>query len=149
MPPRSRTPTRSSMLAWHSCPRQCPGWKWRSKDPTSPTRTIWSTTRTRPSSAFNCTCPASHDRYPPSRAIASEVGMRYRSIGNGMAEISAISLGSWNTFSRLTVDQCAALLRLAVDAGINLFDIGYYWDKPDTERIFAEAIRVAGLQRQQ
>lgn len=75
--------------------------------------------------------------------------MRYRSIGEGMAEISAISLGSWNTFSRLTVSQCADLLRQASDAGINLFDIGYYWDKPDTERLFAEAIQAAGLKREQ
>jgi aryl-alcohol dehydrogenase-like predicted oxidoreductase len=75
--------------------------------------------------------------------------MFYRQIGTGMAEISAISLGSWNTFSRLTPTECAALLRQAVDAGINLFDIGYYWDKPDTERLFAEALHLAGLRREQ
>ena len=73
--------------------------------------------------------------------------MLYRSIGTEMAEISAISLGSWNTFSRLSVDDCAKLLRRAVDAGINLFDIGYYWDKPDTEAMFAQSIRRAGLNR--
>jgi L-glyceraldehyde 3-phosphate reductase len=73
--------------------------------------------------------------------------MLYRSIGEEMAEISAISLGSWNTFSRLDRLECAALLRAAIDAGINLFDIGYYWDKPDTEAAFAEAIRLAGIRR--
>lgn len=73
--------------------------------------------------------------------------MLYRAISEEMAEISAISLGSWNTFSRLTVRQCADLLRQASDAGVNLFDIGYYWDKPDTERMFAESIRAAGLKR--
>lgn len=66
-----------------------------------------------------------------------------------MAEVSAVSLGSWNTFSRLTASQCATLLRQAVDGGINLFDVGYYWDKPDTERTFAEAVRLAGLRREE
>jgi aryl-alcohol dehydrogenase-like predicted oxidoreductase len=73
--------------------------------------------------------------------------MLYRSIGDGMADVSAISLGSWNTFSRLSTADCAALLRAAIDAGINLFDIGYYWDKPDTEAAFAESIRLAGIRR--
>ncbi len=73
--------------------------------------------------------------------------MLYRSIGAGLAEISALSLGSWNTFSRLTVAECATLLREALEAGINLFDIGYYWDKPDTEPMFAAALQAAGAQR--
>ncbi|HEU4627287.1 MAG TPA: aldo/keto reductase [Steroidobacteraceae bacterium] len=73
--------------------------------------------------------------------------MLYRSIGDGMVDVSAISLGSWNTFSRLSPSDCAALLRAAIDAGINLFDIGFYWDKPDTEAAFAESIRLAGIRR--
>jgi aryl-alcohol dehydrogenase-like predicted oxidoreductase len=73
--------------------------------------------------------------------------MLYRSIGKEMAELSAISLGSWNTFSRLDRLGRSALLLAAIDAGINLFDIGYYWDKPDTEAAFAEAIRLAGIRR--
>lgn len=75
--------------------------------------------------------------------------MQYRSIGDGLAEISALSLGSWNTFSRLGVGECAALLGNAIDSGINLFDIGYYWDKPDTERLFAAALRETGARRDQ
>lgn len=73
--------------------------------------------------------------------------MLYRAIGLDQP-VSALSLGSWNTFSRLTQDECAALLACAVERGINLFDIGYYWDKPDTEETFAAAIRAAGLQRE-
>ena len=74
--------------------------------------------------------------------------MLYSSIGERLPEVSALSLGSWNTFSRLTEEQCAELLRRAVDGGINLFDIGYYWDKPDTEHAFAAAVRIAGLKRE-
>jgi len=73
--------------------------------------------------------------------------MLYRAIGGGMAGVSAISLGSWNTFSRLDVAQCARLLKQAADRGVNFFDIGYYWDKPDTEQAFAQSIRSAGLSR--
>lgn len=41
------------------------------------------------------------------------------------------------------------MLSLAVERGINLFDVGYYWDKPDTEEAFAAAMRTAGLRREQ
>ena len=75
--------------------------------------------------------------------------MLYRSIGPAGARVSAISLGSWNTFSRLSPDECGRLLRRAVDRGVNLFDIAFYWDKPDTERMFADAVGHAGILRGQ
>jgi Predicted oxidoreductases (related to aryl-alcohol dehydrogenases) len=74
--------------------------------------------------------------------------MLYRAIGLDQP-VSALSLGSWNTFSRLTRDECAALLAFAVERGVNLFDVGYYWDKPDTEQEFAAAVHAAGLARDQ
>src|SRR5690606_16305373 len=74
--------------------------------------------------------------------------MLYRDIGLDRP-VSALSLGSWNTFSRLSRRECAGLLSLAVERGINLFDVGYYWDKPDTEEAFAAAMRTAGLRREQ
>ena len=74
--------------------------------------------------------------------------MLYRAIGLDQP-VSALSLGSWNTFSRLTREECAALLSLAVERGINLFDVGYYWDKPDTEQAFAAALEAARIPREQ
>lgn len=61
--------------------------------------------------------------------------------------VSRLSLGSWNTFSRCTAPELERLLGMALDSGINLFDVGYYWDKPDTEAAVAGALRQLGRPR--
>ncbi len=73
--------------------------------------------------------------------------MNYSSIGPGLQPISALSLGSWNTFSRLRFGDTVDLIRRALDLGVNFFDVGYYWDKPHTEVIFGRALQVVGAQR--
>jgi aryl-alcohol dehydrogenase-like predicted oxidoreductase len=70
-----------------------------------------------------------------------------RSLGPEIGEVASIGLGSWNTFSRLSRPECARLLREALDRGISYFDVGYYWDKPDTEEMFASALLKAGISR--
>lgn len=75
--------------------------------------------------------------------------MLYTSISEDLPPVSRLSLGSWNTFSRLGTAECSALLRHAVELGINLFDIGYYWDKPGTEEQFAAAVRASGIARRE
>lgn len=61
--------------------------------------------------------------------------------------VSRLSLGSWNTFSRCSPPQLERLLGMALDGGINLFDVGYYWDKPDTEQAVAAALRALARPR--
>jgi aryl-alcohol dehydrogenase-like predicted oxidoreductase len=73
--------------------------------------------------------------------------MRYTDIGGGLAPVSALSLGSWNTFSRINFEENLALIGRALDLGINLFDVGYYWDKPHTELIFARVLQVLARPR--
>lgn len=73
--------------------------------------------------------------------------MRYTSLSSDLPPVSAISLGSWNTFSRLSPKDLQALLARALDHGINLLDIGYYWDKPDTEEAVAAALGGLGVAR--
>lgn len=68
-------------------------------------------------------------------------------LNNGM-EVSPISLGSWNTFSRLRFEDCQSLLREALDRGVSLYDVGYYWDKPHTEILFGHAMRSLGVARE-
>lgn len=51
-----------------------------------------------------------------------------------------MSLGSWNTFSRCSPAGLEALLARAFERGVNLLDVGYYWDKPDTEDAVAAAL---------
>ncbi|MEJ5979306.1 aldo/keto reductase [Novosphingobium sp. PS1R-30] len=73
--------------------------------------------------------------------------MDYRTISPSLPPVSIVSLGSWNTFSRCTPDGLVALLSRAFARGINLLDVGYYWDKPDTEDAVAAALDRIGAAR--
>lgn len=68
--------------------------------------------------------------------------MTYTQLAESFPKISRLSLGSWNTFSRLKFEDGMALVRQALDLGINFFDVGYYWDKPHTEIIFGRILQV-------
>ncbi|MDH7971920.1 aldo/keto reductase [Sphingomonas sp. AR_OL41] len=74
--------------------------------------------------------------------------MEYRTISPAIPPVSAISLGSWNTFSRCAPGELRTLLARAFDCGINLLDVGYYWDKPDTEDAVADALNGLGTARE-
>nr|WP_246481610.1 aldo/keto reductase [Amycolatopsis umgeniensis] len=65
---------------------------------------------------------------------------------------SALGLGSWNTWDRMDFDDAVRLLRHAIDAGVTLFDVAHYNMGPHSERsrtdvLFGEAIRAAGIRR--
>lgn len=72
--------------------------------------------------------------------------MEYRTVA-GLGDVSLLSLGSWNTFSRMAFEDGIAMVGRALDEGINLFDIGYYWDKPHTEVIFGRMLQVLNRPR--
>lgn len=58
------------------------------------------------------------------------------------------ALGSWHIFSRLSLEEGAALVRRALDLGITLFDVGDYWDHElSNEERFSEIVRHLGLRR--
>jgi L-glyceraldehyde 3-phosphate reductase len=76
--------------------------------------------------------------------------MEYRSIGSDVPEISALSLGSWHIFSRLSFDEGARLLHRALELGINFFDVGDYWDHElSNEQRFRDIMREIGVVRDQ
>jgi aryl-alcohol dehydrogenase-like predicted oxidoreductase len=65
---------------------------------------------------------------------------------------SVFGLGSWNTWDRMDFDDAVRLLRTAVDAGVRLFDVAHYDFGPHAENsrtdvIFGEAVREAGIAR--
>ncbi|WP_370950076.1 aldo/keto reductase [Amycolatopsis sp. cg5] len=65
---------------------------------------------------------------------------------------SALSLGSWNTWDRMDFDDAVRLLRHAIDAGVTLFDVAHYDMGPHAEQsrtdiLFGEAVRTAGIAR--
>lgn len=75
----------------------------------------------------------------------------HREIGGSGIRASLFSLGSWHTYDRMDFADAAAMLREAVDRGVNLFDVGVY-STPEmppvfTDVIFAGMVRAAGLRR--
>lgn len=75
-------------------------------------------------------------------------------------QLPLFALGSWYTYDRMDFDEVVAMLRLAVDRGITLFDVGVYGRYPSrfplgnprlgrtwTDVVFAHALRVAGIER--
>jgi len=51
-------------------------------------------------------------------------GLRYKNLGKSGLRISNVGLGTWPVFSPgVSDEQAEAILKLAIDSGINLFDI--------------------------
>jgi aryl-alcohol dehydrogenase-like predicted oxidoreductase len=66
---------------------------------------------------------------------------------------SAFGLGSWNTWDRMDFGDAVRLLKTAFDAGVTLFDVAHYNFGPHSENsrtdiIFGEAVRAAGIARE-
>ena len=80
----------------------------------------------------------------------------HRRIGTLGPEVSVLSLGSWHIYDRMPFRDAVAMIRYAVEAGINLFDVGYYGGfsidgKPAqesyTDILFGRIIKAAGVAR--
>ncbi|KQV01848.1 aldo/keto reductase [Microbacterium sp. Root322] len=76
-----------------------------------------------------------------------------REIGRSGLHSSLFSLGSWHTYDRMDFADAVAMLREAVDRGVNLFDVGVY-SAPGappvfTDVIFSAMVRAAGLDREE
>lgn len=74
--------------------------------------------------------------------------MDYRTIGTTDIKTSILSLGSYQTYSRMEYRDVVDLIRRASELGINLFDVAHYRTAPHTEVILARALRDAGLKRE-
>jgi len=71
-----------------------------------------------------------------------------------------LALGSWYTYDRMDFDEVVAMLQLAVERGVTLFDVGVYGRYPQrhplsnprygrtwTDVVFAHAMQVSGIAR--
>ncbi len=74
--------------------------------------------------------------------------MEYRRLGNSGLKLSALSLGSWVTFS-FQVDGSAAenLMALAYEQGVNFFDNAEVYADGESERLMGQALRKLGWGR--
>ncbi|MBB5958658.1 aryl-alcohol dehydrogenase-like predicted oxidoreductase [Saccharothrix tamanrassetensis] len=74
-----------------------------------------------------------------------------RRIGTSDLDVSLLSLGSWHTYDRMDFADAVAMVRAAVSAGVNLFDVAVYGmpGKPPvfTDVIWGAIMRAAGIPR--
>jgi voltage-dependent potassium channel beta subunit len=74
--------------------------------------------------------------------------MEYRRLGKSGLKVSALSFGSWVTFSNQLDDRAArAVMRIAYDAGVNFFDNAEAYANGESERIMGRALRELGWPR--
>lgn len=74
--------------------------------------------------------------------------MQYRRLGSSGLQVSALSFGSWVTFSNQVDDSAAKeLMTLAYEAGVNFFDNAEAYAAGDSERIMGRALQELGWGR--
>jgi len=74
--------------------------------------------------------------------------MQYRRLGKSGLKVSALSFGSWVTFSAQVDDSMAVeLLKLSYDAGVNFFDNAEAYAAGESERIMGRALKKLGFGR--
>ena len=74
--------------------------------------------------------------------------MEYRRLGRSGLKLSALSYGSWVTFSFQLDDSAAEkLLHSAYDAGVNFFDNAEIYADGESERIMGRVLRKTGWGR--
>ena len=68
--------------------------------------------------------------------------MQYRSVGSSGLRISAVSIGGWVTFGgSLDDDTTAAILKAAIDAGVNFVDLADVYARGAAEEAAGKALR--------
>ncbi|MYW00142.1 aldo/keto reductase [Streptomyces sp. SID3343] len=98
--------------------------------------------------------PGSSDASRDSTDLGGSVGsVPRRRLGAHGPEVPVLALGSWNTWDRMSMSDAAALIRDAVDHGVELFDVAHYNMGPHAENartdiVFGQAVRAAGLARE-
>ncbi|CAM3908605.1 aldo/keto reductase [Kibdelosporangium persicum] len=74
-----------------------------------------------------------------------------RRVGTSDVEVSLLSLGSWHTYDRMDFADAVTMIRTAVTAGVNLFDVGVYGmpGKPPvfTDVLWGAIMRASGIPR--
>lgn len=74
--------------------------------------------------------------------------MEYRRLGKSGLKVSALSFGSWVTFSnQADVDLAAEMMKAAYDAGVNFFDNAEIYAHGESEEIMGAALKKLGWRR--
>jgi len=74
--------------------------------------------------------------------------MEYRRLGKSGLKVSALSYGSWVTFSnQIDVNNAVTMMAQAYDAGVNFFDNAEVYADGDSERVMGKALKELGWSR--
>jgi voltage-dependent potassium channel beta subunit len=74
--------------------------------------------------------------------------MEYRRLGRSGLKVSALSFGSWVTFSnQVDVDAAKKLMHTAYDAGVNFFDNAEAYAGGESEKIMGRVLKDSGWRR--
>lgn len=74
--------------------------------------------------------------------------MEYRRLGKSGLKVSALSFGSWVTFSnQADVDLAAEMMKVAYDNGVNFFDNAEIYAHGKSEEVMGEALQKLGWRR--
>ncbi|TVR66607.1 MAG: voltage-dependent potassium channel subunit beta [Spirochaetaceae bacterium] len=74
--------------------------------------------------------------------------MEYRRLGTSGLKVSALSFGSWVTFSKqVDIDLAAEEMKAALDHGVNFFDNAEAYEQGKSEIVMGKAIKKLGLAR--
>ncbi len=74
--------------------------------------------------------------------------MEYRRLGKSGLKVSVLSFGSWVTFkNQADVDDAAAMMKTAYDAGVNFFDNAEVYAHGQSEIIMGKALKKLGWAR--
>lgn len=74
--------------------------------------------------------------------------MEYRRLGSAGLQVSALSYGAWVTFgTQIGEDVAYALMKTAVDAGVNFFDNAEAYAGGEAETVMGKVIQRAGWKR--
>lgn len=74
--------------------------------------------------------------------------MQYRRLGKSGLRVSALSFGSWVTFStQLNVSDAKEAMAAARDYGVNFYDNSEVYARGESERIMGEALKALGWPR--
>ncbi|MCB1322312.1 MAG: aldo/keto reductase, partial [Leptospiraceae bacterium] len=74
--------------------------------------------------------------------------MEYRRLGRSGIKVSALSYGSWVTFSNQVDTKLAQkMLKIAYDQGVNFFDNAEAYANGMSETIMGQALRRLGFRR--
>lgn len=76
------------------------------------------------------------------------MGMEYRRLGKSGLPVSALSYGSWVTFSnQMAVEAAQEAMTAAYDAGVNFFDNAEVYALGESETIMGEVLKRTGWRR--